>query len=102
VRFSKPKLHYVGPRPALAAEAVEILVQTDGPFLVRALSPAIFVGEVAVVEYEIVRPNFYRFLAYDTAALQEGAPISLGWPQLPARKIKTRFVFRLRGTELVS
>ncbi len=102
MRYPEPRLYYVATRPVLAREAVEILVRTDGPLPVRAWSPAIFVGEVPVVAYEIGQPNSYRFFAYDMAALREGAPISLGWPQFPARKVKTQFVFRLGGTELVA
>ena len=102
VKYPQPRLYYTGPRPVLAREAVEILVRTAGPFPVRAWSPAIFVGEVAIVEYETVRSNLYRFLAYDITSLREGAPISLGWPQLPKQKVKTRFVYRLGGSRLVS
>lgn len=102
VRFAKPRLHYTGTRPALSHEAIQILVRTNGPFPVRAWSPAIFVGEIAILEYETVQPNVYRFFAYDMAALREGAAISLGWPQFPERKVRTQFVFQLRGTELVS
>ena len=102
VRYPEPRLYYVGSRPALAREAVEITVRTAGPLPTRAWSPALFVGEIAVRAYETVAANVYRFFAYDLATLQEGAFISLGWPQFPERKVITQFVFRLGGRELVS
>ena len=102
VRFPQPRLYYVGTRPVLAEEAVEILVRTDGPFPVRTLSPAIFIGDVPILDYETMDRNVYRFLAYDPSGLREGTAISLGWPQFPRRKIKTRFVYRLGSAELLS
>jgi hypothetical protein len=102
VRFPQPRLYYVGTRPVLAEEAVEILVRTDRPFPVRALSPAIFVGDVPILDFETMDRNAYRFLSYDSSSLREGAAISLGWPQFPQRKVKTRFVYHLGGPELIS
>ena len=102
VRYPQPRLYYVGTRPVLAQEAVEILVRTDGPFPARTLSPAVFVGDIPILTYETVESNVYRFMAYDSTGLKEGAAISLGWPQFPERRITTRFVYRLGGPGLVS
>jgi hypothetical protein len=98
VRFPQPRLHYVGPQPVEIREAVELLVRTVDEFpILRALSPALFVGETAIPEYERAGKNLYRFFAFDFQRLQEGAPISIGWPQFPQRKLRTTFRYHLRG-----
>jgi len=61
-------------------EAVEFLVKTSGPIPIRALGPALFIGEVQVTESEQVGENEYRFLAYNNIdQLKTGAPIRFGW-----------------------
>lgn len=60
-------------------EAVEFLVQTSGPIPIRALGPALFVGDVQVTESQQVGENEYRFLAYNIDQLKPGAPIRFGW-----------------------
>ena len=102
VNYPQSRLYYVETRPVLATEAVEIIVRTAKPFPVRAWSPAIFVGEVPVVEYETAGPKAYRFFAYDLKSLREGSSISLGWPQFPERRVQTPFVFRLEAPDLIA
>lgn len=98
VRYPQPRLHYVGPQPVEVREAVELLVRTADEFpILRTLSPALFVGETAVPEYNRVGKNLYRFFAFDLRRLKEGAPISIGWPQSPQRKVRTKFRYHLRG-----
>jgi hypothetical protein len=64
-------------------EAVEFLVRTSGPIPVRALGPAIFVGDVQIVESQQVGDNLYRFLAFDIKRLKPGEPIRWGWINAP-------------------
>jgi hypothetical protein len=68
-------------RSALARhkEAVEFMVRLSGPVPIRALGPALFVGDVSVSEAEAVEDKLYRFLAFDIARLKAGAPITFGW-----------------------
>jgi hypothetical protein len=97
VRYSQPKYRARGLELVPFREAVEILVTTAGPFPVRAYSPALFVGEAPVIEYEVAGENRYRFLVFDFRGLAEGAPISLGWPQVPEKKVRTKFRYELGG-----
>ena len=64
-------------------EAVEFLVRTSGAVPARALGPALFVGDVQVIESEQVGDNLYRFLAFDIERLKVGAPIKWGWINSP-------------------
>jgi hypothetical protein len=72
-------------------EAVEFVVSTDAPIPVRALGPALYVGQTAVVESEEVEPNVYRFLAFDDDGLRKRAAISLGWSGDPDTRRRTTF-----------
>lgn len=60
-------------------EAAEFLVRTSGRIPARALGPALFVGNVRVVESEQLEDDLYRFLAFDVDRLEPGAPIRWGW-----------------------
>jgi hypothetical protein len=64
-------------------DAVEFIVRTDRPIPIRALGPALYVGDTAVVEATEVGENTYRFVAPTRAGLEAGAPIGLGWTGLP-------------------
>ena len=79
-------------------EAIEFLVQLDGPFPVRALSPVLFVGDTPVTEGEVVDQNVHRFLAFEFEKLEQGAPISFGWPGQPA-KVRQQTQFRYELTD---
>jgi len=75
-------------------EAVEFMVRTSGPIPARALGPALFVGEVEVIESEQVEPGLVRFLAFDIERLKYGEPISWGWMSDPEEKRqKTSFTY---------
>jgi hypothetical protein len=64
-------------------EAAEFRVRTSGPIPARALGPALFVGNVQVIESEQVEGDLYRFLAFDPDRLEPGAPIKWGWINAP-------------------
>ena len=102
VRYDKPRVYYLGKERQEAREAVEIMVRTVGEFPVRALSPALFIGDIPIIEYAIAGPNLYRFYAFNFQDLPDGAPISLGWPQFPERRVKTRFRYQVRNGPPVS
>jgi hypothetical protein len=91
IRFRPRELRNFESALAKHEEAVEFTVTTDGPIPIRALGPALYVGETAVVESEEIEPTVYRFLAFDPAALEPRAPIRLGWSgQAPGRR-RTKF-----------
>lgn len=77
-------------------EAVEFLVRTDGPIPARALGPALFIGDIMVIENKKVDYNLYRFLFFDFDRLKSGAPISWGWINDPKENRQvTRFRYEL-------
>src|SRR5262245_22693026 len=85
-------------RSALAEhkEAIEFLVRLSGPVPIRALGPALFVGETQVAESEAVEETLYRFHAFDHQRLEPGAPIAWGWLDAPPNERKrTTFRFQL-------
>lgn len=63
---------------------VEFLVETDAPIPVRALSPVLYVGDVAVTEVVADDDTHYRFIALQPASLRQGEPVTLGWSGQPA------------------
>jgi hypothetical protein len=81
VRYRTPRRRTVGGRTLEVGEAIEIVVRTDGPIPVRALSPALFVGDVQVAENAREDDTTYRFFADEE--LPPDAPIVLGWVGQP-------------------
>jgi hypothetical protein len=63
---------------------------------IASISPALFVGEVPLVEYEGAGPNTYRFFAFESSKLRQGDPISLGWPYAAERRVRTNFRYQPR------
>ena|SRR2546428_13962251 len=97
VRYERPRVYYLHRQRREAREAVEIMVRTADRLPISSISPALFVGEVPLVEYEGAGPNVYRFFAFEFAKLRQGDPISLGWPYSPERKVRTNFRYQPRG-----
>lgn len=97
VHYDQPRVYYSGTDRREARDAVEIMVSTAGEFPVRALSPALFVGETPILEYEQTRQNLYCFRAFEYQSLQEGAPISLGWPLFPDQKVNSGFSYHAQN-----
>jgi hypothetical protein len=93
VRYERPRVYYLRRQRLRAREAVEIMVRTADRLPIASISPALFVGEVPLVEYEGVGRNQYRFFAFEFAKLRRGDPISLGWPYSPKR-VRTNFRYQ--------
>jgi hypothetical protein len=87
-------------RSALAdyGEAIEFLVQVSGPIPARALGPALFVGDVPVIESEPVDEYVLRFLAFNVEGLKSDAAIAWGWTDMP-KKERRRTKFRYRAPD---
>jgi hypothetical protein len=100
VRYERPRVYYLHRQRRATREAVEIIVRTADRLPITSISPALFVGEVPLVEYEGVGPNVYRFFAFEFAKLRRGDPISLGWPYSP-KKVRTNFRYQPRSGILV-
>lgn len=95
-KFEAPRLRNFTSSLPSSDDAVEFIVKTDGPIPGRALGPALYVGEMAVIEVTEVAPNTYRFVAPVREGLKRDAPISLSWTgQLPTNVKNAAFRYRL-------
>jgi hypothetical protein len=92
-RYRRPRVTYEGLERIEHKQAVELLVETTGPFPVRALAPVLYIGDEPVPDWEREDDNRYRFFAFRPERLEEGAPLGLGWPgdPEPRRRAKQRF-----------
>jgi hypothetical protein len=94
VRFSPPERRNLRSEPTGEHDAIEFVVRTERPIPIRALGPALWVGDVPVTESSEVQEGTYRFLALDPEALRRGAPITLGWTgRPPDRSTEARFFY---------
>ena len=94
-RFDPPRLNNFTSALVSSDESVEFVVRTDRPIPIRALGPALYVGETPVTEVTQLGPNTYRFVALTRQRLRPGAPIRLGWAgQAPGSTQETNFRFR--------
>ena len=101
VHYSTPVPYFVKSQQIEMREAIEFLIKTSEDFPIRALSPALFVGDFAVIDVNYIGDNFYQFIvpAPDIKELKPGAPISIGWAGVIAKKIRTKFRFRVSREE---
>jgi hypothetical protein len=94
IPYRAPRLRHFKSRFAKYNKAIEFLVKTDGSIPARALSPALFVDDVRIIEGETVDRNTTRFLSFELDQLQEGAAISFGWEDDPKElRQRTKFLF---------
>lgn len=100
VRYRTPRRHVVNGEPVEFREGVEIQVQTKGEIPIRALSAALRVGAAEVVENEQVADDTYRFFVLDEKPLREGAPISLSWVGVRAKRRATKFRYAAPGAAI--
>ncbi len=90
-QYPEPRVYYEGTRRVEVKEAVEIRVRTSAEIKARAITPALYVGDVPLPEFETTGPNQYRFFAYEPGRLPDDAPIALGWPGEPEPRQESRF-----------
>lgn len=102
VRYDRPRVYYAGRQRREAHEAIEIMVRTSHEFPIADVMPVLFVAETPIIEYVGISPNLYRFFAFEFQSLKEGAPISLGWLHSPQRKVRSNFVYQVKGGPFVS
>jgi hypothetical protein len=100
IRYRRPVQYAEGASRKETDAAIEFQVRTSDDFPIRALGPALFVGDVAVTESERLGDRQYRFVAYGEPRFEENAPISVGWigSGTPERQ-PSNFAFRLEGEE---
>jgi hypothetical protein len=101
VRHREPMRFYVQSKPVESHETIEFIVRTTEEFPVRALSPALFVGDHAITEMSRLGENIYRFVAPETEIprLKQNAVISLGWAGTRAKPTRTKYRFRIGREE---
>lgn len=98
IPFEPPKLEYFESSLSRYREAVEFIVETDGPVPMRAYGPALFVGDVEVNQSERVGATTWRLLAVEPGRLENGAAISWGWMKDPAgARQATRYRYEVEG-----
>jgi hypothetical protein len=99
--FRSPMPYFIKSQQVDIGEAIEFLVRTSEDFPVRALSPALFVGDFVVMDVSRVSENLYRFFVPepDIKQLKLGAPISIGWAGVKAKRVRTKFRFRVGREE---
>src|SRR3954454_1742775 len=96
-RYLRPRVTSEGLERIEHKQAVELLVETTGPFPVRALAPVLYIGAEAVPDWELEDDNVYRFFALPPERLEDGAPLGLGWPGDPEPRRLAKQRFKLSG-----
>src|SRR5881392_1803262 len=71
VGYREPRRHVVSGKVVEFSEGVEIAVRTTGEIPIRALSPALHVGDIEVAENEQLDATSYRFFVLDEERSEE-------------------------------
>ena len=78
VRYETPRRFFTHGEEHSESDVIEIDVETDAEFYVAGTGPALFVGDIPIVDSERIGDRRYRFFAPASATIKEGAPIALG------------------------
>lgn len=70
-------------------EAIEVEIRVSEPFGIRALGPALWIGNVPLTVAEN-EGNVYRFFAFGPEVLKPNSPISVAWNSAGAPRKRTR------------
>jgi hypothetical protein len=99
VRHEPPRRFLTAGEEHAESDVIEIDVETDSEFYVGGTGPALFVGDVPVLDSERIAENRYRFFAPASAELEEGAPIALGraGSGVPTPEKRTKLRLEWRG-----
>jgi hypothetical protein len=79
IRYDEPREIALGAKVVRLDEAGEVEVQFAEDPPIRALAPAVWVGDVMLTESTRVDEGRYRFVAPFPDALERGAPVAVGW-----------------------
>jgi hypothetical protein len=101
VHHKNPVQYFIKSKLVDVHEEIEFLVNTSEDFPIRALSPALFIGDFSVTEFSRVSKNIYRFVtpSMNVERLKKGSPISIGWLGVKSKKIKTNFQFEIHDEQ---
>lgn len=76
------------------SQAVEFEVEVSERFPIRALGPALWIGDQALTAADS-DGLIYRFYAFEPDRLAKDAPIALGWSSPSEERKPTRFRFAM-------
>jgi hypothetical protein len=78
VRRDAPRRFFAEGREYSESEIIEIDVETDAEFPIAGIGPALFVGNVSIIDSERIGERRYRFFAPGSAKLERNATLALG------------------------
>jgi hypothetical protein len=78
VSYEKPRRFFTEGRETAEREGIEVDIETDGEFPIAGTGPALFVGNVAIIDSTRVGERHYRFFAPTSLPLVRDAPLALG------------------------
>lgn len=102
VQYNPPRQFWVNQQVKEVREGVELLVKLAEPIPSRAVTPALYIGDTPITDYEVAGQNLYRFFVTDPGALQPNALLAMGWPSLPKANnqlVASNFRFQMRKTD---
>jgi hypothetical protein len=82
--FQAPRLRHFDSSLSRFDEAIEFHVRTNEPLPYLDEPPMLYVGETPVTEMRSTGEREYTFFAFHEERLEEGAPISFGFPGAPS------------------
>jgi hypothetical protein len=101
VRYETPRRFFTHGEEHSESDVIEIDVETDAELYVAGTGPALFVGDIPIVDSERIGDRRYRFFAPASATIKEGAPIALGRAgsgvPAPEQRSKLRLEWRSDG-----
>jgi hypothetical protein len=80
------------------SDAIEFEVRLSEPFPIRALGPALWVGDEALTTADVDGLT-YRFFAFEPDKLKPNAPISLGWSTPSEGRKTTQYRFTMPAAQ---
>jgi hypothetical protein len=78
----------------MVSDAIEFEVRLSEPFPIRALGPALWIGDEALTTAEVDGLNCH-FFAFEPDKLKANAPISLGWSTPGGSRKTTQYRFTM-------
>jgi hypothetical protein len=75
------------------SDAVQIEVAVSEPFIIRALGPALWIGDEALTAMESASEKTYRFFSFTPEVLKDGADISLSWNAPHPERKQTKYQY---------
>lgn len=94
--FDRPRRVTLKGMDHVISDAIEFEVKVTEAFPVRALGPALWVGNEALTSAD-AEGLTYHFFAFEPDKLKPNAPISLGWSSASERRKQTPYRFTMPG-----